>query len=102
MLSTQTRLRVEFLCSRIECGAPIELEDMKWLSKWAENHRSVHDMVSRARRRAISGPVAEGSLDDLLDGLNLGDPDPCNHLTGDSSVDELAEFFRAPKWTTRD
>ena len=102
MLSTQTRLKVEFLCGRIEHGEPIGLTDMTWLTKWAKSNRSVHEMLTRARRRAINGLPAPGSLDELLDGLNLGDPDPENHLTGESSIDDLANFFRADEWLRRD
>lgn len=102
MLSTQTRLKVEFLCKRIERGEPVELTDITWLQKWAASNRSVHEMVSRARRRAATGELPEGSLDELLDGLNLGDPDPSNHLTADSSIDDLADFFKAPDWMRRD
>lgn len=102
MLSTKIRLKVEFLCSRIEEGTPVSLEDMVWLSKWAASNRSVHDMVARARRRAVTGTPQEGSLDDLLDGLNLGEPDPSAHITGESSVDQIADFFKAPKWMRRD
>lgn len=102
MLSTKIRLKVEFLCSRIEKGAPVGLEDMVWLNKWATSNRSVHNMVSRARRRAVNGLPEEGSLDELLDGLNLGEPDPAAHITGESSVDQIADFFHAPDWMRRD
>lgn len=102
MLSTQVRLRVQFLCARIERGEPVAFQDMAWLEKWSTSNRSVYDMVSRARRRAVTGPLEPGSMDEFLDGLNLGDPDPSNHLTGDSSIDDLAAFFKAPDWTRRD
>ncbi len=102
MLSTQTRLRVEFLCARIERGEPVGFADMAWLDKWAHSNRTVHDMVSRARRRAINGPAPKGSLDEMLDGLNLGSPDPSTHLTGDSNIDDIVDFFKAPGWTQRD
>ena len=102
MLSTQTRLRVEFLCARIEAGENIEFNDMVWLEKWAHNNRSVHDMVNRARRRAINGVPLSGSMDEFLDHLNLGNVDPETHLTGDSNIDDIVDFFRAPGWTQRD
>ena len=104
MLSTQTRLRVEFLCKRIERGEPIELGDMTWLQKHANANRTVHDMVQRARRRAARGdvPLPEGSMDQFLDDLNIGNPDPSSHLTGESSVEDIANFFKADDWLRRD
>lgn len=102
MLSTETRLRVEFLCSRIEHSQPVEFADMVWLEKWAHSNRSVYEKVTKARRRAINGPMPEGSLDGLLDQLNLGNPDPQRHLTADSNLDDFTDFFKAPGWTRRD
>lgn len=102
MLSTQTRLKVEHLCSLIEAGETVPLGDMIWLNKWSNSHRSVAEMVNRARRRAINGLPEPGSMDELLDGLNLGDPDPSKHLTAESSIDDIADFFKAPDWMRRD
>lgn len=102
MLSTETRLKVEFLCARIERGEPVSLADITWLQKWAKSNRTVYDMLTRARRRASTGPVEPASVDGLLDGLNISDPDPSNHITSTSSIDELADFFKAPDWTRRD
>jgi len=103
MLSTETRLKVEFLCDRIEKGQPIPLVDMAWLQKWADRHRTVNEMVNKARRRAISGGSApDGSMDAFLDDLNIGDPDPSNHLTGESSIDDFVSFFKSPNWMRRD
>lgn len=102
MLSTETRLRVEKLCALIEQGETVPLADMIWLNKWSNSNRSVSEMVNRARRRAVNGLPAPDSVDGLLDGLNIGDPDPRNHITGESSVDDIADFFRAPDWMRRD
>ena len=102
MLSTETRLKVECLCARIERGEPVSFADMSWLQKWAKSNRTVHEMVSRARRRAATGPVDPESMDGLLDGLNLGNPDPSSHITSASSIDDLIDFFRPPDWLQRD
>ncbi len=99
MLSTDTRLKVEFLCSRIERSEPVSLTDMAWLQKWAKSNRTVHEMVSRARRRAATGPV---DPEWFMDAMNLGNPDPTTHITNASSVDELIDFFKPPDWLQRD
>jgi hypothetical protein len=95
MLSTQTRLQAEAICTKIATGQPVELRDMVWLEKWAKAHRSVRDMLAWSRRRAINGVPEPGTLDDLLDRLNLGEPDPARHLDSSSSVDDLANFFKS-------
>lgn len=103
MLSNQTRQKIQFLCARIERGEPIDLAEMTWLQKHANTNRSAYDMVQRARRRATAiGPREEGSLDAFLDDLSLGDPDPSNHLTGESTIDDIAAFFKSPDWMRRD
>jgi hypothetical protein len=102
MLSTQARLRVEFLCAKIERGRSVDFADMAWLDKWARSNRSVYEMVTKARRRVVNGPVPSESLDGFLDQLNLGHPDPSAHITGSSGLDELTDFFKAPDWNQRD
>jgi len=105
MLSTETRLRLEDIAARIAGGLNVTLAEMQWATKWAEHNRSAAGILRKARRRAISGEPEEGSLDELLDGLDLGDPDPQNHLIGPQSPVDLAEWFKQDKpedWRTRD
>jgi hypothetical protein len=49
MLSTDTRLRVEFICERISQGAPVELKDMTWLQKLASRNPTVDTWLRQAR-----------------------------------------------------
>lgn len=102
MLSTDVRLKVEFLCSRIARGQRVELSEMTWLQKWATSNRSVYSMLRQARRRAINGEPQRGSMDELLDGMDLGEPDPEDHLTNGCDLDTLAGWFSAPPWLRRD
>jgi len=97
MLSTQTRLRLEDIAARITGGLSVSFEEMTWAQKWASNNRSAAEILRKARRRAINGEPEKGSLDELLDGLDLGDPDPSNHLIGPQSPTDLAEWFRQDK-----
>jgi hypothetical protein len=97
MLSTQTRLRLEDIAARIAGGLNVSLEEMQWATKWGEHNRSAAEILRRARRRAINGDPEKGSLDELLDGMDLGDPDPSNHLIGPQSPVDLAEWFRQNK-----
>lgn len=97
MLSTETRLRLEDIAARIAGGLNVSLEEMQWATKWSEHNRSAAEILRRARRRAINGEPEKGSLDELLDGMDLGDPDPSNHLIGPQNPVDLAEWFRQNK-----
>jgi hypothetical protein len=97
MLSTTTRLRLEDIAARIAGGLSVSFEEMTFATKWSEANRSAAEILRRARRRAINGEPQRGSLDELIDGLDLGDPDPSNHLIGPQDPVDLAEWFRQDK-----
>ena len=105
MLSTETRLKLEDIAARIAGGLDVSLAEMQWATKWSQANRSAAAIMRKARRRAIQGEPAEGSIDQLLDGLDLGDPDPSNHLTSESTADDILNFFRrndSDDWKQRD
>ena len=92
MLSTQTRLRVEFICDCIASGRAVDLADMAWIQKWANVNPTVAKMLRQARRKAVSGENAT-DLDDFCNAMDLGDPDPSNHLEGPQDPVDLAQWF---------
>lgn len=94
MISSKIRLQLENICERIENKSPVTLSEMVLIEKYAKANRSVFDMLQRARRRSIQGKNPKGSLDEFLDQMNIGNPDPSTHITGESSIDDLADFFR--------
>ena len=105
MLSTQYRLRLEAICERIVTGESVELSEMIWAEKLAKSNRSAATILRQARRRAANPNMQEGDMDDFLNQLDLGDPDPSNHRTGFNGVDDIIDFFsRDPEgdWRTRD
>jgi len=105
MLSTQYRLRLEFICQRIVNGEEVKLEDMIWADKLAKANGSAREMLTKARRTALNPNVQEGSLDDFMNKMNLGDPDPSNHKSGFQSADEIVDWFKQDKpddWRQRD
>ena len=105
MLSTQYRKRLEFICERIENRSPVQLSDMIWAEKLAKANRSAAEILRRARRRAANPDMVEGSLDDFMNLMDIGDPDPSNHKTGFGSADEIIDWFRQDKpddWRQRD
>lgn len=99
MLSPQTRLRVEFICDRIAKGAPVELHDMTWVQKLASRNPTVGTWLRKARRTAIQGDTPAEGLDAFCQALDLGEPDPSDHLVGPQDPTTLAEWFSSKqKW----
>lgn len=94
MLSTNTRLRLESICQRIENHEEVTFEEMAWATKWAGANRSAARMLNQARRVAANGAPEKGSIDELLNDLDLGDPDPSNHLVGPQNPIDLANWFK--------
>jgi hypothetical protein len=105
MLSTQYRLRLENICNKISFGEEVSLEDMIWAEKLAKANRSAATILRQARRRAANPNMQEGGLDDFMNQLDIGDPDPSNHKSGFDNIDDIINFFTDDKpddWRQRD
>ena len=104
MLSTQYRLRLEFICKKITNKEEVKLEDMIWVEKLAKANTTAREWLRKARRHA-SQDIEEGSTDDFLNRMGLGDPDPNNYRTGFDSADDVIDWFHQDKpddWRQRD
>ena len=104
MLSTQYRLKLEFICKCIANGEPVKLDDMIWAEKLAKSHTTARDWLQKARRQS-SQQIEEGSIDDFLNRMGLGDPDPSNHKKGFTDADDIKSWFHQDKpddWRQRD
>ncbi len=105
MLSTKIRLRLEAIARQIVEGNEVSLSDMIWADKLAKANRSAYEILRSARRQALTGDVPEGGLDDFLNKMGLGDPDPSNHRTSFGGADDIVEWFgsdRTDDWRQRD
>lgn len=105
MLSTQYRLRLEEICNKIAAHKEVGLEDMIWAEKLAKANRSAATILRQARRRASNPNMQEGDMDDFMNKLDLGDPDPSNHKSGFDNIDDIINFFTDDKpddWRQRD
>ena len=105
MLSTQYRLRMEFICKRIASQEEVKLEDMIWAEKLAKANSSAGEMMRKARRVSNNPEMVENSMDDFLNQLDIGNPDPSNHKSGFSGADEIVEWCQQDKpedWRQRD
>jgi len=105
MLSTKYRLRVEYICDRISRGEEVLLADMIWVEKLSKANQSVRVMLNRARRSCNNPSMEEGSLDDFMYKMDLGNPDPSSHVSNFEGVEEIAEWFKRDEpddWRQRD
>jgi hypothetical protein len=105
MLSTAYRLRLEEICNRIINQKEVSLDDIIWAEKLAKANRSAATILRQARRRAANPNMQEGGLDDFMNALDLGDPDPSNHRTRFNGADDIIDFFTGDKpedWRQRD
>ena len=104
MLSTKYRLRLEFICKKIANKEEVQLDDMIWAEKLAKAHTTARDWLNKARRQAAQD-IQEGSMDDFMNKMGLGDPDPSNYKTGFDGADEIVDWFKQDKpddWRQRD
>ena len=104
MLSTQYRLRLEFICKCIANGEEVKLDDMVWAQKLAKANTTANEMLKKARRQS-SQDIQEGGMDDFLNRMGLGDPDPSNYKTGFDSAEDINDWFkqeRSDDWRQRD
>tara|TARA_B100001094_G_C17746997_1_gene583928 strand:- start:243 stop:557 length:315 start_codon:yes stop_codon:yes gene_type:complete len=104
MLSTAYRLRLEFICKCIANGEEVKLDDMVWAQKLSKANTTANEMMRKARRQS-SQDIQEGSIDDFMNRMGLGDPDPSNYKKGFDSADEIVDWFQRDKpddWRQRD
>ena len=104
MLSTQYRLRLESICQKIANKEQVDLGDMIWAEKLAKSHTTARDWLNKARRQAAQD-IQEGSIDDFMNKMGLGDPDPSNYKTGFDGADDIKDWFLRDKpddWRQRD
>lgn len=76
---------------------------MIWAEKLAKSHTLARDWLQKARRQ--SKGIEEGSMEDFMNKMGLGDPDPSNHRTGFDGADEIVDWFKRDKpddWRQRD
>ena len=94
MLSTKYRLRLQEIAGRIEKGEEVNLADMIWSEKLCKTNHSAAEIIRKARRIAIQGKGEPGSLDEFLQIMDLGNPDPSEHRTQFNGADDIVDFFK--------
>ena len=105
MLSTAYRKRLEGICQKIALGEQVDLSDMIVAEKLGKANTTAREWLKKARRQAANPDMQEGSMDDFMNRMGLGDPDPSNHRSGFSGADEIIDWFKQDKpddWRQRD
>jgi hypothetical protein len=77
---------------------------MIWADKLAKANTTAREWLKKARRQSAQD-IQEGSTDDFLNRMGLGDPDPSNYKTGFDSADDIVDWFkpeRSDDWRQRD
>ena len=101
MLSTQYRLRLEGICRKISNKEEVDLSDMIWAEKLSKANTTAREWLRKARRHAAQD-IEEGSMDDFMNKMGLGDPDPSNYKTGFDGADEIVDWFKQTNLTIGD
>lgn len=102
MLSHNYRMKLEEICNRIATHQEVSLQNVIWAEKLAKANRSAGTMLRQARRIAIQGKGKEGSLDEFLQIMDLGHPDPSEHRNQFNGADDIADFFKSDDDMRRD
>ena len=106
MLSHNYRMKLEEICNRIETHQEVSLENIIWVEKLAKANRSAATLLRQARRKAANPDMQDGDMDDFLNQLDLGHPDPSTHKSNfGGGVDDILDFFIEDKpedWRQRD
>jgi hypothetical protein len=93
MLSTAYRLRLEEICNRIAKQENVDLNDIIWAEKLAGVNATAAKFLRQARRMAANPEMKAGGLDEFLNVMDLGHPDPSEHRTKFEGPDDIADFF---------
>jgi len=79
-------------------GGSVEFNDMIWIQKWADRNPTVGQMLRKARREAVQEGEMN-NMDEFCQAMDLGEPDPREHLIGAQDPITLAEWFtNRRKW----
>ena len=77
---------------------------MVWAQKLAKANTTANEMLKKARRQSAQD-IQEGTIDDFMNRMGLGDPDPSKHKTRFEGADDINDWFQRDKpddWRQRD
>ena len=99
MLTSSTRIRIQEILTRIAREQEVTLEERIYINKFASRNQNVSSWLRKASH-IQRNKISTNSIDDLLNGLDLCQPDP--HSTYNPEQDDLGEWFSgSPSWIRR-
>ncbi len=99
MLSPSLRNKVKEILQRVARGETVSLDERLYIHNLADRDQEVGSWLTRARRRQ-QNKKSNDSIEDLLNNLDLGSPDPQGFYKPDQ--EDLGEWFGgAPSWLGR-
>jgi hypothetical protein len=108
MLSSNYRIKLEGICSKIAKGESVELNEMIWAEKLAKANQHAAKILRQARRTASTPNMVEGDMDDFLNQLDIGGiGHEAKGISGFDTIDDIVDFFKrddddAENWRRRD
>jgi hypothetical protein len=108
MLSSNYRIKLEGICSKIAKGESVELNEMIWAEKLAKANQHAAKILRQARRTASTPTMQEGDMDDFLNQLDIGGiGHEAKGISGFDTIDDIVDFFKrddddAENWRRRD
>jgi hypothetical protein len=108
MLSSNYRIKLEGICSKIAKGESVELNEMIWVEKLAKANQHAAKILRQARRTASTPNMVEGDMDDFLNQLDIGGiGHEAKGISGFDTIDDIVDFFKrddddAENWRRRD
>ena len=97
-------MRLEAICKKIATNQEVALTDMIWAEKLSKANTTARNWLQQARRQAAQN-IKEGTTEDFLNRMGLGEPDPSDYRGGFDSADDIGEWFNRKKpddWRQRD
>ena len=100
MLSTQTRLKLQDILTRLSSNELVSLEERILVQKYADRNSTVWHWLRKARSIQASGHLDQQSVGGFMQHMNLPGQTSEDHFNG--SHDDLGEWFQgSPQWVRR-
>ena len=99
-LTTQTRLRIKNIISRISKDEQISLEERIYIEKLAKHNSTIWTWLKKANSLRRHGKQNTDGINGLIQSLGLNGLEVENHF--DPKSDDIADWFSgSPDWVRR-
>tara|TARA_A100001388_G_scaffold266684_1_gene240005 strand:- start:231 stop:539 length:309 start_codon:yes stop_codon:yes gene_type:complete len=99
-LTTQTRLRIKNIISRISNDEQISLEERIYIEKLAKHNSTIWTWLKKANSLRRHGKQNTDGINGLIQSLGLNGLEVENHF--DPKSDDIADWFSgSPDWVRR-